>query len=89
MASSLLASYPRRYAWAELIKRVFLEDLLQCECGARREVIALITEPSVIGPILTCLGLASEAPTVERARPPPPEQSLTEPEPPHTETWVD
>jgi hypothetical protein len=53
---SLLASYRRRYAWAELIKRVFLEDLLQCECGARREVIALITEPSVIGPILTCLG---------------------------------
>ena len=36
-------SLERRLRWAELIRRVFDADVLHCECGARRRVIATIT----------------------------------------------
>jgi len=37
----------RRYSWAELMKRVFLVDVLACaECGGSRRLLAFILEPS-------------------------------------------
>ena len=62
----------RRYPWAELLKRVFAVDALSCHrCGGRREVLALITEGSVVRAILECLGLPTEGPAVHPARGPP------------------
>jgi hypothetical protein len=48
----------RNYTWAELMKRVFLVDVLQCPCGGSRRLIANITEADTIARILRCLGLA-------------------------------
>ncbi len=61
-------SKPRRkttkyYTWAELIKRVFLEDVLHCpECNGARRIISFIIDPVVIRKILVHLGLPTEAP---------------------------
>jgi len=66
------SSAGRRYPWAELLKRVFAVDALSCHrCGGRREVLALITEGTVVRAILECLGLPAEAPVVHPARVPP------------------
>lgn len=32
-----------RMVWAELIKRVFLEDVLCCPCGGRRRVLSMVS----------------------------------------------
>ncbi len=53
------ATRPRNYSWAELMKRVFAIDVLECPCGGRRSVIAVITQPPIIRAILDCLGLSS------------------------------
>lgn len=50
---------PRNYSWAELMRRVFAIDVLQCECGGQRSLIAVITDPGVVVSILECLGLSS------------------------------
>jgi len=53
----------RNYTWAELMKRVFLVDVLQCErCGGRMRMLAVIHSPEIVKKILTCLGLPSRAP---------------------------
>jgi hypothetical protein len=58
--------------WAELMKRVFGHDVLRCHhCGNRRQVIALITEASVIRRILVHLGLPADPPRMAPARSPP------------------
>jgi hypothetical protein len=63
-----------RHPWAELIKRVFLVDVLRCpRCGGRRKILAAITDGRVIRAILTSLGLPSEPPAVHPARGPPDE----------------
>jgi hypothetical protein len=47
----------RRLSWAELMMRVFREDVLRCtKCGGRAAVISAITQPEVVEAILTCLG---------------------------------
>jgi len=49
----------RRYAWAELLRRVFAVDVLRCGlCGGRRELIAQIIQPGVVTAILAALGVA-------------------------------
>ena len=53
----------RNYTWAQLMKRVFLVDVLQCEnCGGQMKILAAIDQPDVIGKILRSLGLPSRAP---------------------------
>jgi len=60
------ADRPRYYCWADLLKRAFAIDILQCpECGGTREVIALIMQPSVIRAILECLDLSTVPPVDE------------------------
>jgi Putative transposase len=59
----------RRYSWAELMKRVFLVEVLTCpECGGSRRLLAFILKPSAIERILSHLGLPTELPKVHPAR---------------------
>jgi hypothetical protein len=59
----------RRLSWAELMKRVFREDVLRCKkCGGRAAVIAAIAQPKGVEAILVCLGLAVRAPPPTPAR---------------------
>ena len=61
-----------RYSWAELMKRVFGHDVLRRHhCDNPRQVIALITEASVIRRILVHLGLPADPPRLAPARSPP------------------
>lgn len=61
----------RRYSWPELMRRVFEFDVLRCPCGARRKILAAITDPSAIAAILDCLALPTEPPLLAPARAPP------------------
>jgi len=62
----------RRYTWAELMKRVFELDVLECPfCKGKRKLIALINHSPVIRAILACLDLPSEPPVLAPARWPP------------------
>jgi len=66
------AEDPRRYTWAELMKRVFHLDVLTCDrCGKPRRLIALLTDPPVVRAILQCLGLPTEPPPLHPPRWPP------------------
>ncbi len=59
--------------WADLMKRAFQIDVLECPvCSGRMKIIAEVTEPTVIKRFLAALDLSSEMPEIERARPPPP-----------------
>jgi len=52
---------PRRWRWAELLRRVFAVDVLACpNCGGRMRVIATIDDPQVVRRILMHLGLAGD-----------------------------
>jgi hypothetical protein len=58
----------RNYTWAELMKRVFLVDVLQCErCGGPMKILAAIHPPDATRKILECLGLPSRAPPLAPA----------------------
>ncbi len=48
--------------WAELIKRVFLEDVLQCPCGGRRRVLSMVMNRDSIEVILRHQELPWEKP---------------------------
>jgi len=50
---------PSPIPWAELLLRVFREDVLACPCGGRRVVLAYLTEPGPVRAILDDLGLPS------------------------------
>ena len=54
--------------WAELLQRVFREDVLACPCGGRRRVIAFIIERTVIKAILERLGLPTTGPPLAPVR---------------------
>ncbi len=63
---------PRYYRWAELLRRVFLVDVLTCpHCQGRRRLLAAIFDPDSIARILTSLALPTEPPAIAPARPPP------------------
>jgi hypothetical protein len=62
----------RRMTWAELMRRVFALDVLECPvCRGPMKIIAEITEPEVIERFLAALDLPTEHPEIEPARPPP------------------
>lgn len=64
--------WPRRLAWAELLRHVFAIDVLECpRCGGRMRVLAAIHPPETTEAILDCLGLPSRAPP---AAPPAPDE---------------
>ena len=51
-----------RMVWAELIKRVFLEDVLACPCGGRRRVLSMVFDSESIVRVLRNLGLPCQRP---------------------------
>ena len=60
---------PRRLAWADLLRRVFAIDVLECpRCGARTRLLAAIHPPDATSAILECLELPARAPPLEAAR---------------------
>ena len=64
-----IAPHGRNYTWAELMKRVWALDVLECpRCQSRMRIVAAIHSPDAIGKILDCLGLPSRAPPVPPAR---------------------
>lgn len=66
------SAHGRNYTWAELMKRVFLLDVLQCErCGGRIKILAAIHPPENTAKILQCVGLPSRAPPLKPAAPGP------------------
>jgi hypothetical protein len=71
---------PRNYSWAELMRRVFEVDVLECpECGGAMRILAAIHPPEATRAILDCVGLASRPPPVS---PPAPDTESD------LETWV-
>jgi hypothetical protein len=63
----------RRLPWAQLLRRVFAVDALQCDrCGGRMRILAAIDQPEVTRDILDCLGLSSRAPPLTPACSPEP-----------------
>ena len=60
--------HPRNYTWADLMKRVYSMDVLQCgRCGGKLKVIAAIYPPEATTKILNSLGLPSRSPPVSPA----------------------
>ena len=60
----------RRLSWAELMKRVFATDVLECpRCSGRMRIVATITQPEVIRAMLECIGLPARPPPLAPARP--------------------
>ena len=56
---------PRNYSWAELMRRVFEVDVLECPaCQGPMRVLAAIHPPEVTRAILDCLSLPSRSPPV-------------------------
>ena len=61
---------PRRLSWAELMRRVFVVDVLKCpNCGGRMRILAAIRDPTATRAILECLGLPSRPPPNPPIRP--------------------
>jgi hypothetical protein len=59
---------PRRLAWADLLRRVFAIDVLECpRCGARTRLLAAIHPPDATSALLECLDLPARAPPLEAA----------------------
>ena len=66
--STRRSPHPRAYSWAELLKRVFQVDILECtSCGGRMRIIAAIHCPEAIRKILDCLGIPWRSPPVAAA----------------------
>jgi hypothetical protein len=62
----------KRYSWAELMRRVFLFEVLTCPwCGGARRLLAAIFDADSIQRILEHLGLPAEPPELAPARAPP------------------
>jgi len=59
----------RRLAWAELMKRVFAIDVLECpRCRGPMRILATIHPPETTSAILACIGLPVRAPPLAPAR---------------------
>ena len=60
---------PKRWAWAQLLRRVFKVDVERCpKCGGTLKLVAMITETAALTRLLTHLGLPRTPPRVEPAR---------------------
>jgi len=71
VASPLASSRRYRLPWADLLRRVFAQDVLACPCGGRRTVTAFVVDTTLARSVLTALGLAVEPTSFAPARDPP------------------
>jgi hypothetical protein len=53
------SSRARRLPWADLLRRVFAEDVLHCPCGGHRSITAFVVDERLARSLLTTLGLAA------------------------------
>lgn len=60
---------PRRTPWAELLKKTFSVDVLQCSCGTRLRFLCFVFDPRALRAIGKSLGLRASAATAARASP--------------------
>ena len=89
-SGAFTASLPRyRVPWAELLKKVFAVDALECpDCGGTMKLIAFIAEEATARRILEHLGLDAALPPLARAQAPPeqldpgPDYDVSDPPPP-------
>ena len=52
------------WKWADLVRRVFKIDILQCNtCGGRCKVLAVLTDPFVVAKFLESMGESTHLPT--------------------------
>jgi len=58
-----------RLPWADLLRGVFADDVLQCACGGRRSIIAVVTDPTLARTLLVALDLPHEPSAFAGARP--------------------
>ena len=66
-----------RYTWAELLRRVYLVEVLRCpHCGATRRLLAAIHDPESIRCVLLAMGLSATLPVPAAARSPPEQAEL-------------
>ena len=74
----------RRYPWADLLRRVFAVEVLECpDCGGRMRILAAILPPEATCAILECLGLPSRTPPAALSpHPHPPRRRSLNPPPP-------
>jgi len=61
----------RRLPWADLLRRVFADDVLQCDCGGARIITAFVADGPAARAILDALDLASQPAGFTPARAPP------------------
>ena len=70
LAPPLQPAHPRCYTWAELMRRVFVIDVLECpRCFGRIRILAAIHPPETTRKILECLRLPSRSPPLAPATP--------------------
>jgi hypothetical protein len=68
-ADHALYARPKHYAWADLLRRTFAIDVLECPgCGGRLRLVATIAHPPTIAAILRHLGLPVDVPVPAGAR---------------------
>ena len=61
----------RRLPWAELLRRVFADDILRCACGGARIITAFVADGPAARAALDALGLESQPAALAPARAPP------------------
>ena len=67
--AAVSSSHGSRIAWADLLRRVFLIDVLECaRCNGRLKILATVTSPTAVKAILECLGLPARPPPLAPAR---------------------
>jgi hypothetical protein len=71
---------PKSMAWADLLKRVFLVDVLKCpRCGGLLRIIAAIHHPQAIDAIIAAVIISGDLDPRYLGRPPPPSGTLFKP----------
>jgi len=72
----------QRTKWAQLIRRVWLEDPLLCpHCGGEMRILSFITDPLVVDRILRHVGWHPGEPAPDLIRAPPATLKVAEPLP--------
>jgi hypothetical protein len=67
---------PRRLPWADLLERVFGDQVLNCPCGGKRTMVAFVPEPKLAQEILEAIGIRAAPLVIAKARAPPRQESF-------------
>ena len=70
LGDGVVTSGGGRLEWAQLLRRIYLVDVLAYTCGGRRAIVGDISDSEVVVAIVAHLGLPPLAPPMARARSP-------------------